>query len=248
MWYYAKDGGQVGPVPFGTLQEKIQVGEIQPGDHVWCEGLTDWIMASEVEGLYAAPGEQVAYSGPAGVEPMMPAPQRVKRANFGLLMFLGVSAGIAIFLGAGMAAAGEESGNDSLVPLGGFICFMGAIIYIMAVVIGSIYIYRMWYMIQGPFARTNPGKAVGFLFIPLYSLYWIFVAFYGWAQDYNQFTQGYNMHNAPRMPEGLFLAMCILSVCSIIPMVGTIASVASVILCLVGFNYICKAINYMAGE
>lgn len=238
----------MGPVPFLTLQEKVRMGEIQPSDHVWCEGLTDWILASEVEGLYAAPGEQAAYDTPIGFETTMPAPQRVKKANFGLLMFLGIAAVMAIALGAILVGVGDESGKTLLTILGGFLCILGGGLLITGAVLCYIYIYRMWYMIQGPYARTTAGKAVGFLFIPFYSLYWIFVAYYGWAQDYNKFIQGYNMQDAPRMPEGLFLAMCISTLLSAIPKIGFLASLANIILFLVGFNYICKAINYMARE
>jgi len=40
-------------------------------------------------------------------------------------------------------------------------------------------VYKAWEAIQNGHARTSPGKAVGFLFIPCFSLYWMFPAY--WA-------------------------------------------------------------------
>jgi len=42
-------------------------------------------------------------------------------------------------------------------------------------------------VIPDAYARTTPGKAVGFLFIPLFNIYWIFVAIMGLADDARDF-------------------------------------------------------------
>lgn len=36
-------------------------------------------------------------------------------------------------------------------------------------------------------ARTSPGRALGFLFIPFYNLYWMFQVLPGWASDFNAY-------------------------------------------------------------
>lgn len=68
-----------------------------------------------------------------------------------------------------------------------------------------VLLYKAWQAIQDGQVRTTPGQAVGFMFIPFFNLYWMFVAIWGWAQDYN----GYKArHNVPgeAMSEGMFLA------------------------------------------
>lgn len=52
-----------------------------------------------------------------------------------------------------------------------------------------ICLYRCWSILQGSTARTTPGRAVGFLFIPIFNLYWAFPAVRGLAKDANAFLQ-----------------------------------------------------------
>lgn len=54
----------------------------------------------------------------------------------------------------------------------------GWIFGIAALVFKCIFLYRCWVLVPPERAATTPGKAVGFLFIPFFNLYWNFVAFY----------------------------------------------------------------------
>ena len=54
-------------------------------------------------------------------------------------------------------------------------------------VLQFILVYKFWQMIQDGFARTTPGKAVGFLFIPFFNFYWWIVAFLGLSKDQNAY-------------------------------------------------------------
>jgi serine/threonine-protein kinase len=47
-------------------------------------------------------------------------------------------------------------------------------------------LYKCWMAIQDGNARTTPGKAVGLLFVPFYSLFWASQAYPGFASDYNR--------------------------------------------------------------
>lgn len=47
-------------------------------------------------------------------------------------------------------------------------------------------LYRAWAALPSSRARTTPGKAVGYLFIPFYHLYWGWKVIPGFASDYNQ--------------------------------------------------------------
>ena len=56
-----------------------------------------------------------------------------------------------------------------------------------------VLLYKIWAIIQiGP-VRTTPGKAVGYLFIPYFNLYWIFRVFLGWSRDYNRVLSEYGL-------------------------------------------------------
>ncbi len=54
QWYYAVNGTQQGPVRFVELQQLAALGQLAPGDLVWCEGMAEWTPAQSVPGLLPA--------------------------------------------------------------------------------------------------------------------------------------------------------------------------------------------------
>ena len=93
--------------------------------------------------------------------------------------------------------------------LSGALYIVAFLALLYAVFIISLFVYRMWTLIEGQGARTTPGKAVGFLFIPFFNLYWVFQAFWGFAKDYNQYLQN-ESPEAPQLQENIFLAVSIM--------------------------------------
>jgi hypothetical protein len=63
-------------------------------------------------------------------------------------------------------------------------------------------------------ARTSAGKALGFMFIPLFNLYWAFEVYWGWTKDYNRIAEPDDVE-LRRMPERIGLAVCVLPLLSI---------------------------------
>ncbi len=115
---------------------------------------------------------------------------------------------------------------------GGVACF--SMIPIVAGMIAMcVFIHRIWAAIQMGQPRTTPGKAVGFLFIPFFSFYWVFQAYWGWAKDYNRLIVDLDV-DAPKMPEKQTLAFCIFMVVAwpieFIPFVGPLVAVVGVVL------------------
>jgi len=90
---------------------------------------------------------------------------------------------------------------------------LGSAAILFGLSIWYILLYRAWSIIQDGNASTTPGKAVGFIFIPLYDFYWIFRAWWGFARDYNRYIERHAL-NTQKLKEGLFLAFCILSLCN----------------------------------
>lgn len=56
-----------------------------------------------------------------------------------------------------------------------------------AAVLFLVLLYNFWKILQDGYAAVTPGKAVGFLFIPLFNFYWAFKAFWGLAKEQNNF-------------------------------------------------------------
>lgn len=75
---------------------------------------------------------------------------------------------------------------------------------VFGVIANYVFIYKQWKAIDDGQARTTPGKAVGYLFIPFFNIYWIFNIFLGWPTDYNKFIQRYGIQ-APQLSQGLWI-------------------------------------------
>ena len=74
-WHYINaDHQQVGPVTATELKALAANGAIQPHDFVWREGLTDWVKASQLKGLFSATAPPET---PSPVLAMPPQPQPV---------------------------------------------------------------------------------------------------------------------------------------------------------------------------
>jgi hypothetical protein len=109
---------------------------------------------------------------------------------------------------------------------------------IYAIVVSLVFIYKMWQPIADEHARTTPGKAVGFLFIPFFNLYWIFQVLCGFAKDCNAYIERRSL-TANKLPEGLFLACAILLLCSGFPPAGVACAVVFAIV----ISKTCDTIN-----
>ena len=94
--------------------------------------------------------------------------------------------------------------------LWGFLTLCIAVGYvgiIAAVVYQYMLIYKLWSLIPRERAQTTPGKAVGFMFIPFFNCYWVFVAVHGLAKALNNEIRSVAPNK--EVSEGLSLAFCI---------------------------------------
>lgn len=171
----------------------------------------------------------------------------IKPASFGLwlLFFLGglfltiIGMVMTVSAAATIANAGSEGtaqasgmGTGAIVLLAG--CFLTTLSFIPVL----ICVHRAWQCLQpGGLARSTPGKAVGFLFIPLFNYYWIFQAFNGLAKDWNRTVASYSdLKAAPKMSEGVFLTFCI----------GNFVPPLGPIMLFPVMSQLCKGINFFA--
>ena len=143
-----------------------------------------------------------------------------------------VSVAVGGFLGTLFGAVG-------LIPL-------GFVLGLFAGIVALVMWYKAWEAIQDEHSRTTPGKAVGFLFIPFFNLYWIFQAFWGFAKDFNSYL-GRRAISISQLPEGLFLAYCIMllvaMVMQFIPIVGSVVGFVNWIILILIVNAVCDGVN-----
>lgn len=95
---------------------------------------------------------------------------------------------------------------------------IGGLAMIVNFIMHLVVLYRHWAVIQKiDSPSATPGSAVGFLFIPAFNLYWIFIAFYKLSVDQQRFVKRYGINVRKQPAPGLALAAVI---CRLVPYVG----------------------------
>ena len=84
QWYYSKAGQRQGPVSEEQLRQLAATGQLQPGDLIWKEGMSQWTAASSITGLFAAP--QAAPPLLPNTSPAKPAPGVFPRGFYSWLV------------------------------------------------------------------------------------------------------------------------------------------------------------------
>ena len=67
-WYYMLNGEQQGPVTEGQLQQMIGIGNVKDTDHVWKDGMIDWL---EIRNVPDLAGQQANAPQAMTQQPMM---------------------------------------------------------------------------------------------------------------------------------------------------------------------------------
>lgn len=158
--------------------------------------------------------------------------------------------GVAIIALGFMGAMGGAASGSEAAAQAGIGAMMGSIglawiAFLYGMVIQLVMIYKAWSAIQDGHARTTPGKAAGFMLIPLFNIYWIFQAIYGFAQDYNKFIARHSKR-VPALDEKLFLAYPIAILACIVPLVNFLAAPASLVLAIIVAIKMIDAVNALA--
>jgi hypothetical protein len=185
MWYYDLNQQPFGPVSKETIADEFKAGRITAQTRVWREGWPEWKKLGETELA------SLAGLTPPVVEAVQPAPTFVnipqyKKVDpksltrlfwwwFGLILF-----SIPIYLLSLMI-------KDQTWVIG-LVCVF-EIPLMAGGVLQYILVYKFWQILQDGFARTTPGKAVGFMFIPFFNFYWLFVAYYGLSKDQDAYIK-----------------------------------------------------------
>jgi hypothetical protein len=193
MWYYEIAHQPQGPVDAEAIKQMLAAGTLNGLTLVWREGMTDWKPLQQTE-LAAAFGTAL----PAVTPPLPSAvntavnyqiPTRVKFSSIKkLFIWWLVLAGIGGLYFVLNQILPKNSVNISLACI-------SEIPIIAAAILLFILLYKFWQVVQDGFARTSPAKAVGFLFIPFFNLYWNFPAYFGLAKDLNRYISAHFGNN-----------------------------------------------------
>jgi len=98
----------------------------------------------------------------------------------------------------------DSIGKDTIASL----CILAALIQVFTIVVLLIFVYRVWKPLQDGRASTSPAAAAWLLLIPVFHLYWIFRAIWGFARDYNRLIERHELE-LRKVPDRLYLAASI---------------------------------------
>ena len=118
-----------------------------------------------------------------------PTKEKSESKNLSKTVFVYCWAAAQIIAGAlgllGLMLALRKSANPVLIAT----FAAGNIFLIGSVIIELLMYYKMWNAIQDSEVFVSPGKAVGFLFVPIFNIYWALSTITGFAEDYNEFIR-----------------------------------------------------------
>lgn len=161
---------------------------------------------------------------------------RVERLSKGFYLGSYIAAGVLVWV---MGVVGAVSHRAD-------IGLYGLIPSIYLIVVHCVFWYKAWASIQDGSARATPCRAIGFMFIPFFNLYWIFQAIWGFARDYNSYIARHVI-SVPTRNESVFLALCIMAivggVLGWVPVLGFILGAVTIVLMIVVISTVCDAIN-----
>jgi hypothetical protein len=87
---------------------------------------------------------------------------------------------------------------------------IGGVFFLLSIIYGLALVHKAWQSIQdAPLPATTPRKAIGFLFIPLFNFYWMFITFRQLAVDMNRYARDYRVSTDRLVSESLATAFCI---------------------------------------
>ena len=196
MWYYESNHQPVGPVSQLAIVELLRNGSINALTLVWQEGMTDWKHLGETElNELSRSTTLVSPILIPGISPQTPysrvnpaiSPVNIKqtpRVNPRVLrtLFTWWSSCLAFSAGYNIISALFPSSSVMV----GISC-LAEVVIIVYTVIQFVFLYHLWKVDQDGFASISAGKAVGFLFIPFFQIYWVFRAYLGLAIDQNRY-------------------------------------------------------------
>jgi len=137
-----------------------------------------------------------------------------------------------LYIGAVLLALGLVRYNYGSRGLGIIMVGLGLILLIISMIIFYIRLFQIWRFIinTSPSAGLKPSvetpaRAVGYLFIPLFNLYWIFLAVGRLPRDLNALAKYLGIPG--RVYSGIGLAIAIITIISMIPFIGGVTGAAN---------------------
>jgi len=126
-----------------------------------------------------------------------------------------------------------------------------AAVFLFTAIIYLVFVWRIWSALQDGSARTTPLKAALFLLVPIFNIYWVFVAFPGFVDEYRAYVER-NGFSVPRLEKGYFVVYALLfalfMLTFIIPFINAVMIFALYVSLLIVVWHAIDAVNALADE
>lgn len=219
-WHYAQDGSTKGPVSEEEIKELIESGSLKKNDMVWNESMDDWapLKESELKSFLPATPRTPPPLKPRATNESSECFHKLDRMLVVILssVTLGFFALGQIFMALGNSRVSISydrytgqyyNSSSGMLAFGGFLIILGCLVNIAFIVFWMRYHYACWKLIPARSARTTPGKAVGFMFIPGFNFYWCFISVFGLVKEINKRLESSGSNT--RLGANIPLAFCI---------------------------------------
>jgi hypothetical protein len=85
-------------------------------------------------------------------------------------------------------------------------------------IVTLILLYHMWSALEDGVTPITGGKAVGFLFIPVFGIYWLFRAWGSYTGEYNKYLERHRL-GAPQLNNSIFMLFIVTMVLTMLLLV-----------------------------
>lgn len=215
--YVSRDGQQFGPLEESAVLEMIKKGQLSRNDSAIAQGQQEWrTLGVMFPDMFQTPATTPLFgsqAAPVLSASQMNKPRMRKRFIGGIYIASVVLLLLGLVIGGVMSLVSAEIMPEGLLVGGAAIASVAYLQFLVVHIIVMFYIlYRMWDSIQDG-VSTSTGKAIGFLFIPVFSIYWIFKAWGGFPAEYNEFIERHQL-NVPRLVSPVYMLVPIFALLS----------------------------------
>jgi hypothetical protein len=214
-WWLSRGGKVEGPFPEEHVAHWLKFKQISLHIMACPEGGQEWKRLDETDaftGYIPAPT-------PGGTRPPPPAPDTVAvrssttagaarrtQARFGVLFAAIALGGATLFFELLLIGdTGEELSSGMLIE---------TCVALGSLITWAVFHYGLWQLVPDQYRETTPGKAVGFLFIPLFNCYWVFRSYLGVNRGLNRMADDHSLP-PPRANLGLATAAAVFFVLTV---------------------------------
>ena len=161
---------------------------------------------------YGAPMYRENGFAPPGASagPLVSGALKKAKLGLGIVQVLAMVSGFALVIA---GAAMQEDGH-ALALAGGGLLGLWYLLFFAYAIVNMVWIYQFWSWLPPDQRWTNmwkkyisPGTAIGFLFIPYFNLYWMFVVYLGIADIMERMRVQFPSSKPPAKTLALFSAI-----------------------------------------